>query len=63
MKLKIENSFFCIKKNEYFYVINNNIENSIKYILPYNISLIGIDGFLKYSNKEIESLEKILSAH
>ena len=60
-KCEIENRkliFLYKKKNEYFYVINNKIENSIKYILPYNISLIGIDGFLKYSNKEIESLEK-----
>ena len=26
--------------------------------LPYKISIIGLDGFLKFSNSEIESIDK-----
>ncbi|MBD23237.1 MAG: hypothetical protein CL572_06215, partial [Alphaproteobacteria bacterium] len=53
---KIE--FLYKKKNEYFYLKNDKKEDSLIYVLPYKVSLIGIDGFLKFSNNEIESLEK-----
>ena len=60
-KCEIQNrkiEFLYKKKNEYFYLKNDKKEDSLIYVLPYKVSLIGIDGFLKFSNNEIESLEK-----
>lgn len=56
---KIE--FLYIKKKEYFYLKNDEIEESLKYFLPHKISLIGLDGFLKFSNNKIETLETYFS--
>ena len=53
---KIE--FLYKKQNEYFFLKNDKREDSITYTLPYKISIIGLDGFLKFSNSEIESIEK-----
>ena len=60
-KCEIQNrkiEFLYKKKNKYFYLKNDKKEDSLIYVLPYKVSLIGIDGFLKFSNNEIESLEK-----
>ena len=53
---KIE--FLYKKQNEYFFLKNDKREDSITYTLPYKISIIGLDGFLKFSNSEIESIDK-----
>ena len=50
--------FLYKKKNEYFYLENDKLEKSLKYVLPHKISLIGLDGYLKFSNNKIESLKK-----
>ena len=50
---------FLFKKNsEYYYLTNNKKEHSLTYVLPHKVSLIGLDGYLKYSNSEIESLDR-----
>ena len=50
---------FLFKKNsEYYYLKNNKKEHSLTYVLPHKVSLIGLDGYLKYSNSEIESLDR-----
>lgn len=50
---------FLFKKNsEYYYLKNNKKEHSLIYVLPHKVSLIGLDGYLKYSNSEIESLDR-----
>ena len=50
---------FLFKKNsEYYYLKNNKQEHSLTYVLPHKVSLIGLDGYLKYSNSEIESLDR-----
>ena len=58
---EIENrklEFLFKKKSEYYYLKNNKKEHSLTYVLPHKVSLIGLDGYLKYSNSEIESLDR-----
>ena len=58
---EIENrklEFLFKKKSEYYYLKNNKKEHSLIYVLPHKVSLIGLDGYLKYSNSEIESLDR-----
>ena len=50
--------FLYKKNNEYFYLKNDQKESSLTYILPGKISIVGLDGFLKFSNNEIQSLDK-----
>ena len=50
--------FLYKKNNEYFYLKNDQKESSLTYILPSKVSIVGLDGFLKFSNNEIQSLDK-----
>ena len=57
MKLNKKNVRLKID-NEYFYLKNDQKESSLTYILPSKVSIVGLDGFLKFSNNEIQSLDQ-----
>ncbi len=60
-KCEVENRkivFLYKKNNEYYYLKNDQKESSLTYILPSKVSIVGLDGFLKFSNNEIQSLDQ-----
>ena len=53
-KLKI----FYKKNNSYFDLENDNREASLNFNLPFKVSLIGIDGELKFKSAKLQNFER-----
>ena len=45
-------------ENKYYYILDNTEETSLKFFLPHKISLIGLDGNLKFVDDNISNLKK-----
>ena len=60
-KCKIDNrklKIFYKKHNSYFDLENDEKETSLKLDLPYKVSLIGMDGELKFKSAKLPNFEK-----
>jgi len=45
-------------ENKYYYILDNTEETSLKFFLPHKISLIGLDGNLKFVDDNFSNLKK-----
>ena len=46
------------KENKYYYIFDNSEETSLNFFLPHKVSLIGLDGYLKFVDDNFSNLKK-----
>ncbi|PDH54918.1 MAG: hypothetical protein CNE97_04865 [alpha proteobacterium MED-G10] len=46
------------KENKYYYIFDNSKETSLNFFLPHKVSLIGLDGYLKFVDDNFSNLKK-----